>query len=236
MAPARIMKRFCMHLTLQATSCCVCRGAQHDDCIQLLRRLQAAQQQATSQTRLNQLNRPACKDAKLQQPFRMPPKWSSGAASNASPFPDTMLALKSSAEQGRQLVAAHDVAAGSVLWTEESFAHLLLKQHRKQVMSSTLAVIHYSKFHEDAFTAYTMSMKGCCMFVSACLASGATEFCGIWMYLRIPKWQLFGLPWHTCPVEQCMAHCATSLLWLTLSSRSSSTSLGLMHISQPYTS
>jgi len=128
--------------TPQANSCCVCRGAQHEDCIKLLRRLQAAQQHARSPARLSQLDRPACKDAKLQQPFRMPPKWSSEAASEASPFPDTMLALASSAEQGRQLVRAHHVVAGSVLWTEEPFAHLLLKQHRKQVMSSILAVTH----------------------------------------------------------------------------------------------
>lgn len=128
--------------TVQAHSCCVCRGAQHEDCIKLLRRLQAAQQQDSSPACLSQLDRLACKDAKLQQPFRLPPKWSSEAASGASPFPDTMLAWKSSAEQGRQLVAAHDVVAGSVLWIEEPFAHLLLKQHRKRVMSFILAVIH----------------------------------------------------------------------------------------------
>ncbi|KAL0054030.1 hypothetical protein WJX82_002618 [Trebouxia sp. C0006] len=115
------------------------RGAQHEECIKLLRRLQAAQQQASSPTSLSQITSPACKDARLLQPFRMPPKWSSGAVSDAGPFADTMLALKSSAEQGRQLVAAHDVVAGSVLWTEEPFAHLLLKQHRKQ-KCSTMAV------------------------------------------------------------------------------------------------
>lgn len=128
--------------SLQANSCCVCRGAQHEDCIKLLRRLQAAQQQASSPARLSQLHHPACRDAKLQQPFKMPPKWSSEVNSDASPFSSTMLALKSSAEQGRQLVAAHDVVAGSVLWTEEPFAHLLLKQHRKQVMASLLSVVH----------------------------------------------------------------------------------------------
>ena len=128
--------------TVQANSCCVCRGAQHEDCSKLLRRLQAAQQQAISSAHLSQTSSPACKDAKLQQPFRMPPMWSSEVASDTSPFPDTMLALISSAEQGRQLVAAHDVVAGSVLWTEEPYAHLLLKQHRKQVKSSIVTVVH----------------------------------------------------------------------------------------------
>ncbi|KAA6416709.1 MAG: hypothetical protein FRX49_13320 [Trebouxia sp. A1-2] len=124
------------------------RGAQHEDCIKLLRRLQAAQQQDSSPACLSQLDRLACKDAKLQQPFRLPPKWSSEAASGASPFPDTMLAWKSSAEQGRQLVAAHDVVAGSVLWIEEPFAHLLLKQHRKRVHTNGLAVVPQQ--HTDA--------------------------------------------------------------------------------------
>ncbi len=182
--------------TLQANSCCVCRGAQHEECIKLLRRLQAAQQQASSPTSLSQITSPACKDARLLQPFRMPPKWSSGAVSDAGPFADTMLALKSSAEQGRQLVAAHDVVAGSVLWTEEPFAHLLLKQHRKQVTSFVLPVKHCHSFQEDALATYMMSAIGCHMFVSACPASGATDFCGIWMYLHSPSWQLFCLPWH----------------------------------------
>ena len=173
-----------LNCTLQANSCCVCRGAQHEECIKLLRRLQAAQQQASSPTSLSQITSPACKDARLLQPFRMPPKWSSGAVSDAGPFADTMLALKSSAEQGRQLVAAHDVVAGSVLWTEEPFAHLLLKQHRKQVTSFVLPVKHCHSFQEDALATYMMSAVGCHMFVSACPASGATDFCGIWIYIH----------------------------------------------------
>ncbi len=134
--------RVFLHATALSKPCCVCRGAQHEDCIRLLRRLQAAQQQASATACRGQIISPACKDAKLQQPFRIPPKWSPEVNSDATPFPDTTLALQSSAEQGRQLVMAHDVVAGSVLWTEEPFAHLLLKQHRKQVMASLLPVVH----------------------------------------------------------------------------------------------
>ncbi|DBA96455.1 TPA: hypothetical protein ACH3X1_015345 [Trebouxia sp. C0004] len=161
------------------------RGAQYEDCIKLLQRLQAAQQQASSPACLIQLDCPACKDAKLQQPVRMPPRWSSEAASEAIPFPDTMLALKSSAEQGRQLVGAHDVVAGSVLWTEQPFAHLLLKQHRKQKCSMCLKPVQaHTSFSCPACPLVRYCSLSCCQRDPFHTAKGSE--CGMPWSLLLP--------------------------------------------------
>ncbi|DBA65674.1 TPA: hypothetical protein ACH3X2_002729 [Trebouxia sp. C0005] len=74
-----------------------------------------------------------------------------------------MLAWKSSAEQGRQLVAAHDVVAGSVLWIEEPFAHLLLKQHRKRKCSMCLKPVQaHTSFSCPACPLVRYCSPSCC--------------------------------------------------------------------------
>lgn len=110
-----------------------CSGAQLEDCIKLLQHLQAAQQQSASSDTADRprLLSSSTISTESKKPFRMPPGWSSEAAT-AQP-PETVLAVQTSAEGGRQLVVVQDVTAGSVLWSEEPYVHLLLKQHRKQV-------------------------------------------------------------------------------------------------------
>ncbi|KAL0035035.1 hypothetical protein WJX79_007596 [Trebouxia sp. C0005] len=84
------------------------RGAQHEDCIKLLRRLQAAQQQDSSPACLSQLDR-------------------------------------------------------SVLWIEEPFAHLLLKQHRKRKCSMCLKPVQaHTSFSCPACPLVRYCSPSCC--------------------------------------------------------------------------
>ena len=108
------------------------RGPQLQDCVSLLQRLQAkAQDPALRST----VKRQAAATATCSEcPIKMSPD-QSDASSAGLPLSQSLLTVETSKQHERQLIVTHNVAAGSVLWNEHPFVHLLLKQHRKQVCS-----------------------------------------------------------------------------------------------------
>ena len=106
-----------------------CSGTQHHDCVRLLQRLQAAAKQAASPSK-GESHAPAAAGSAAGSISLSPDK--SGTTTSGSP-PKTLLAIHSTKGAGRQLAVTKGVAAGSVLWKEQPYVQLLLKQHRKQV-------------------------------------------------------------------------------------------------------
>ena len=122
------------HVVLNSVSC---SGYQLQECARLLHRLKAAAEQAAAAA-IHEGNATAATDSNtialghsMSSSFSPLPDWSriqSDALSCGA-----SLATQTSRQEGRALVVAQDAAAGATLWTEKPFAHLLLKQHRKQV-------------------------------------------------------------------------------------------------------
>ena len=107
-----------------------CSGPQQEDCKRLLLRLQSAQHRSES-----------CEQSK-QSPAQVSSSSNKDSSKTCSILPEwpadaqeTTLAVQNSTSGDRQLVATCPVAAGSIIWTESPFAHVLLKQPRKQVRS-----------------------------------------------------------------------------------------------------
>ena len=113
-----------------------CSGTQHEDCIKLLQRLQAAADQSITSSRS------AAAASNISEAAReLPSDWVD-YSSWSLPASRTLLTIQSIETQGRQLAVSQDTAAGNVLWREKPFVHLLLKQHRKQVRHVLLADRH----------------------------------------------------------------------------------------------
>lgn len=110
-----------------------CRGTQHQDCVRLLQRLQAAAKQLGNSSRgvscAAVADDPLC-DLSQDRVDTSFCSW---------PSSSNLLTVQKSEEHGRQLAVARDTAPGTVLWREQPFVHLLLKQHRKQVCLVLLA-------------------------------------------------------------------------------------------------
>lgn len=105
-------------------------GTQHEECIRLLQRLQAAVEQTIPSSRAAKAAAAASSTA--DAPCKLPQDRVE-VLSLSVPFPKDVLAVQNSELHGRQLAVTQDTAAGTVLWREQPFVHLLLKQHRKQV-------------------------------------------------------------------------------------------------------
>ena len=120
----------------------MCSGARREDCKKLLLRLQLAQQSQQNRQSLHpvqQSSKHASSKGRqkegLPQYFLMPPVW-------PTQTPEALLAVQTNKCEGGKLVAAMGVHAGSLLWVERPFAHVLLKQHRKQVLKCLLMLAH----------------------------------------------------------------------------------------------
>lgn len=110
-----------------------CRGTQHQDCVRLLQRLQAAAKHPVNSSR--GVNCAAVADDALCE-FSQDQVDMSFCS---WPTSSSLLTIQKSEVHGRQLAVAQDTAPGTVLWREQAFVHLLLKQHRKQVCLVFLA-------------------------------------------------------------------------------------------------
>lgn len=107
-----------------------CSGAQHEDCARLLQRLQAAAKQPVASSR-GANNAPPASPTAVGQSNLSPDMAQVPSLSTAAL--ESVLAVHNSKTEGRQLAVTRDKAAGTVLWTEQPYVHVLLKQHRKQV-------------------------------------------------------------------------------------------------------
>lgn len=113
-----------------------CSGTQHEDCVKLLQRLQAAADQPITSS--SSANSAAAASHIADAACKLPQDWVD-ASSWSLPASKSLLAIQYIEMQGRQLAVSQDTAAGAVLWREKPFVHLLLKQHRKQVWHVLLA-------------------------------------------------------------------------------------------------
>ena len=113
-----------------------CSGTQHEDCVRLLQHLQAAAEQPTtsSSSASSAAAASSIADASCASPQDLV-----DVSSWNMPASKSFLTVQNTETQGRQLAVTQDTAAGAVLWREQPFAHLLLKQHRKQVCLVVLA-------------------------------------------------------------------------------------------------
>lgn len=110
-----------------------CRGTQHQDCVRLLQRLHATAKQPVNSSR--GVSCAAVADDALCELSQD----RADISFCSWPSSSSLLTVQKSEEHGRQLAVARDTAPGTVLWTEQPFVHLLLKQHRKQVCHVLLA-------------------------------------------------------------------------------------------------
>ena len=66
--------------------------------------------------------------------FKLPPACLTNQAGRRDSSSQThQLAVQTTKQEGRQLVAAQQLPAGTPVWTEQPFAHVLYRQHIKQV-------------------------------------------------------------------------------------------------------
>lgn len=107
-----------------------CSGTQHEDGVRLLQRLQAAAKLPVSSSQ--GANSAAAASITADAVPKIPPDMAE-VSSLSKPASECMLAVQNSKEQGRQLAVTDDIAAGTEMWTEQPYVHVLLKQHRKQV-------------------------------------------------------------------------------------------------------
>lgn len=110
-----------------------CRGTQQQDCVRLLQRLQAAAKQSGNSSR-----GVSCAAVADDAPCELSQDHVEMSFCSW-PSSSSLLTIQQSEVHGRQLAIAQDTAPGTVLWREQPFVHLLLKQHRKQVCLVLLA-------------------------------------------------------------------------------------------------
>ena len=116
-----------------------CSGTQHEDCVRLLQRLQSAVHQPSTSSSSENCAAAASDTADTSCEL---PQDRLDAFPCSMPACSSLLTVQNAETQGRQLAVTQDTAAGTVLWKEEPFVHLLLKQHRKQVRLVLLADRH----------------------------------------------------------------------------------------------
>ena len=116
-----------------------CSGSQHEDCVRLLQRLQAAADQPI--TSGGSGNSAAAASSIADALCELPRDWVDAPLGSVSASKGLLTVQKVEA-RGRQLAVTQDAAAGTVLWKEKPFVHFLLKQHRKQVRLVLLADRH----------------------------------------------------------------------------------------------
>ena len=111
--------------TCDAVMDTACRGAQHE-------RLQAAAKQSASASARKGANGAATAGITADADRTSSLDMAEVPPSSVPPL-KAMLAVQNSNKQGRQLAVTRNIPAGTVLWTEQPYVHVLLKQHRKQV-------------------------------------------------------------------------------------------------------
>lgn len=107
-----------------------CSGTQHEDCVRLLQRLQAAAKLPVLSSK--GANSAAAAGITADAEPKIPPDMAE-IPSLSVPASECMLDVHNSKAQGRQLAVTNNIAAGTVMWTEQPYVHVLLKRHRKQV-------------------------------------------------------------------------------------------------------
>ncbi|KAL3132487.1 hypothetical protein ABBQ32_009035 [Trebouxia sp. C0010 RCD-2024] len=110
-------------------------GTQHEDCVRLLQRLQAAAKLPVLSSK--GANSAAAAGITADAEPKIPPDMAE-IPSLSVPASECMLDVHNSKAQGRQLAVTNNIAAGTVMWTEQPYVHVLLKRHRKQKCSHCL--------------------------------------------------------------------------------------------------
>lgn len=129
----------CTRLMMHSFMHSGCSGTQHEDCVRLLQRLQSAVHQPSTSSSSENCAAAASDTADTSCEL---PQDRLDAFPCSMPACSSLLTVQNAETQGRQLAVTQDTAAGTVLWKEEPFVHLLLKQHRKQVCLVLLADRH----------------------------------------------------------------------------------------------
>ena len=87
----------------------------------------------------------------MSDSFEVPPAWTMHQASRGDRGSQVhKLAMQTTKHEGRQLVAAQTLPAGNPVWTEQPFAHVLYRQHIKQVCVQHLYPQSLLEFRETA--------------------------------------------------------------------------------------
>ena len=104
-----------------------CSEEQHSECLKLLQRLRLKSSERHMHDSCNSQTANSPPDSALHD-FNLPPAWPVQNSEQAG-----KLAMQTTQHEGRQLVAAQTLTAGVPIWTELPFAHVLYRQHIKQV-------------------------------------------------------------------------------------------------------
>ena len=106
-----------------------CSEDQHSECLKLLQRLKLKSSERPAHDSCDSQTANSALDSALHD-FSLPPAWPVQEDDQAG-----KLAMQTTQREGRQLVAAQTLTAGVPIWTELPFAHVLYRQHIKQVGS-----------------------------------------------------------------------------------------------------
>lgn len=121
----------------------MCSEQQQAECLKLLQQLKLQSETHHTETLPDAHSSPSSTvRSSASDGFNFPPPWPLQQNRQADTSTGIgKLAVQTTKREGRQLVAAQTLPAGLPVWTEQPYAHVLYRQHIKQVVCCT-ALIH----------------------------------------------------------------------------------------------